>query len=180
MKLLVVVDYQNDFVDGALGFEGASSIEQAILDKIASYRAAGDQVAFTFDTHTEAYLTTQEGVHLPVVHCVQDTPGWQLREALEQTRQPQDLVFKKPCFGSAELFDYLRAHSFDMIELCGLVSHICVLSNAILAKTAAPETPIVVDARATASFSPQLHTAALDVLEGVQVQVIHRAAPSHA
>lgn len=174
MKLLIVVDYQKDFVDGALGFPGAVALEQPILDKIAAYRQAGDTVAFTFDTHGEDYLSTQEGQHLPVPHTLRGTDGWELYGKVADAIRPQDPCFHKPAFGAAELFDYLRQHTFDRIELVGVVSSICVISNAILAKTAQPETPVVVDALCTAGADEHLHNAALDVMAGVQIQVVNR------
>lgn len=170
-KLLIVVDYQKDFVDGTLGFPEAVALEEPILQKIAAYRQAGDRVAFTFDTHGDNYLDTQEGQKLPVVHTRRGTPGWELYGRVAAAKQPDDPCFYKPAFGSAELFDYLREHPFDQIELVGVVSSICVLSNAILAKTAQPETPVVVDAACTAGMDPHLHAAALDVMEGVQITV---------
>lgn len=170
-RLLVVVDYQNDFVDGALGFEGAKAIEQVIIEKMESYRQAGDEIVFTLDTHTDDYLSTQEGANLPIIHCVEGSEGWRIRSGVEAHKRPTDKCFSKPCFGSAELFSHLQSQRYESIELCGLVSHICVLSNAILAKTAAPETPVIVDADATVSFSTELHDAALKVMQGVQIVV---------
>ncbi len=173
-KLLVVVDYQKDFVDGSLGFPGAAALEQPIAEKIDAYHRAGDTVAFTLDTHDESYLETQEGRHLPVVHTVRDTPGWALFGKLGDARQGSDLCFIKSTYGSDSLFDYLRTHPFDQIELVGVVSFICVVSNAILAQVAQPETPIVVDAACVAGGDAHLHEAALDVMEGLQIIVTNR------
>lgn len=182
-RLLIVVDYQNDFVDGALGFDGAQDLDARIVAKIREYRSAGDQVAFTFDTHPACYLRTQEGRNLPVEHCIEGTFGWRLYGAVAQELRDGDLVFSKPTFGSADLFCYLlKAQeqapagepAFESIELVGLVSNICVLSNAVIAKAACPEAPIVVDAACTASFDPKLNEEALDVLEGIQVTVTNR------
>lgn len=170
-KLLIVVDYQKDFVDGSLGFAGAQQLDARICEKIDQYRASGGEVVFTFDTHTPAYLSTQEGQNLPVEHCIQGTPGWGLYGATAQKLLPGDRQFYKPVFGSAELFDYLRQGDYDSIELVGLVSNICVLSNAVLAKTALPEARIAVDSRCTASHDPALHTAALQVLQGLQIRI---------
>ncbi|MGI6264857.1 MAG: cysteine hydrolase family protein [Acutalibacteraceae bacterium] len=173
-KLLIVVDYQKDFVDGSLGFAGAEKLEQPILDKIAAYRRAGDTVAFTFDTHGEDYLSTQEGRRLPVPHTLKDTAGWALYGKVADARRPEDPCFFKPAFGSAALFDYLREHPFESIELVGLVSSICVISNAVLAKAAQPETPVSVDAGCTAGGDRHLHEAALDVMTELQIDVIRR------
>lgn len=168
-KLLIVVDYQKDFVDGALGFPGAEKLADGIQAKIESYRAAGDEVVFTFDTHSETYMETQEGKKLPVPHCIKGTEGWKLYGPLRVAEGEKE--FHKPTFGSADLFDYLRENAYESIELVGLVSNICVLSNAILAKTAQPETPVSVPAELTASHDPVLHEAALKVLAGVQVHI---------
>lgn len=182
-RLLIVVDYQNDFVDGALGFPGAEKLDARIAAKIREYRAAGDSVAFTFDTHCSNYLQTQEGANLPVEHCIKDSDGWRLYGEVAGELAEGDSVFEKPAFGSADLLDYLREAqskapagelAFECIELVGLVSNICVISNAVIAKTACPEIPVIVDASCTASFDPKLNEEALDVLEGLQVKVINR------
>ena len=173
-KLLLVIDYQRDFVDGSLGFPEAVSIDGAIARKIREYRDAGDVVAFTYDTHTPEYLESQEGHHLPVTHCVQGTPGWELFGETGSLLIPEDKVFIKPAFGSAELLDWLRQHPFSAIELCGVVTNICVLSNAVIAKTAQPETPVSVDARCVAGNDPALHAAALDIFGSIHVNVLNR------
>ena len=173
-RLLIVVDYQTDFVTGSLGFPQAMALEEPILTKIAAYRQAGDVVAFTFDTHDDHYLSTQEGRLLPIPHTLRNTPGWELYGRVASARQAEDPCFYKESFGSAALFDYLREHPFEQIELVGVVSSICVISNAILAKTAQPETPVVVDAACVAGADDHLHQAALDVMQGVQITVSHR------
>lgn len=171
-RCLVVVDYQVDFVTGALGFEKAAALEDIICKKIADYRKNGDEVIFTFDTHPENYLETYEGKHLPVPHCVLGTDGHNLYGRAADMIMPNDKCFIKPTFGSAELFDYLRAGSYRSIELCGVVSNICVISNAILAKTAQPEIDIIVDSRATASNDDSTGEKALDVMRSLQIVVL--------
>lgn len=173
-RLLIVVDYQKDFVSGALGFPGAELLDDAIAKKIADYRAAGDVIAFTLDTHGGDYLETQEGKRLPIPHCVAGTDGWELFGETAKRRRPEDPVFEKNTFGSAALFDWLRKQDFDVIELAGLVLNICVISNAVLAKTALPEAEIVVDARAVGGGDAALLSKALDVLENLQVTVENR------
>ena len=172
-KLLIVVDFQNDFVDGSLGFPGAVALEGKICAKIRQYRAEGQQIVFTLDTHDAFYEKTQEGRNLPVPHCIKGTKGHQLYgcvlELSEGCRK-----FEKGTFGSDQLFFYLEESEFDSIELVGLVSNMCVLVNAVLAKTALPEALIIVDAACTDSFSPQLHEETLDVLESIQVTVTNR------
>lgn len=173
-KLLIVVDYQVDFVNGALGFAGAEGLDGPIAQRIAAYRAAGDDVVFTYDTHGADYARTQEGRKLPVAHCIGGTAGWELYGETGQAAQPGDLRFRKPTFPSLELAEWLKGRAYQQVELCGLVSHICVLSNAVMVKAALPETEIVVDANLTASYDATLHEKALDVLEGLQITVLHR------
>ncbi len=173
-KLLIVVDYQKDFVTGSLGSGYAAAIEPALCEKIKQYRAAGEEIVFTFDTHHENYLDTQEGRMLPLPHCIQGEAGWQLTDPVEALRTAEDRCFYKGCFGSGELFAFLQGRAYAQIELVGVVTNICVISNAILAKTAQPETPIVVDAACTASNDPTLHEKALDLLESMQTLIINR------
>ncbi len=172
MKALVVVDYQKDFVDGALGFPGAEKLEPLILAKTADCRKNGGQVIFTLDTHGEDYLSTSEGRKLPIVHCVKGTPGHELYGKAAADIHPEDVVIEKPSFGSLELADYLRRLNPDEVELCGLVTDICVVSNAILAKAALPESRIVVDSAACASGDKCAHERALEVMRGVHIEVI--------
>lgn len=172
MKALVVVDYQKDFVDGALGFAGAELLEPVILGKIDKCRAEGGQVIFTLDTHGENYPDTAEGKKLSVIHCVDGTAGHKLYGRLADCVTESDIVIKKPSFGSLELADLLRKCAFDEVELCGLVTDICVVSNAVIAKAALPESRIVVDSRACASFDNDRHKAALEVMKSVQIDVL--------
>lgn len=172
MKALVVVDYQIDFVNGALGFEGAELLEPIIIDKIEKCRSDGGKVIFTLDTHTEDYLNTAEGKKLPVVHCVDGSEGHALFGQLSEYVLKDDIVIKKPSFGSLELADILKENKFDEVELCGLVTDICVVSNAIIAKAALPESKIVVDGSACASFDKSAHEAALKVMKSVQIDVL--------
>ena len=171
MKALVVVDYQVDFVDGALGFPGAEKLEQIILDKIANCRSTGGQVIFTLDTHGEEYLSTAEGRKLPVPHCIAGTPGHRLFGETAACRQKQDMVFFKPSFGSMEMLCYLRTHPYQEIELVGVVTNICVISNAVLCKAALPEARVSVDASLGASNDEAMHEKALDVMRGLQINV---------
>ncbi len=172
MKALIVVDYQVDFVNGALGFEGAELLEPIILEKIEKTRKDGGKIIFTLDTHSENYLETAEGKKLPVVHCVDGSEGHKLYGKLTDCVQGGDIVIKKPSFGSLELSEVLRENKFDEVELCGLVTDICVVSNAIIAKAALPESRVVVDSKACASFDKSAHDAALKVMKSVQIDVL--------
>jgi len=174
-RILVVIDFQNDFVDGTLGFDRAKALEQKIVSKIDECRASGYEVVFTFDTHAADYLSTLEGRHLPTAHCVRGTSGWNLYGEVAGRMLAADLRFEKPTFGSPELAQYLAAGRYDSVLLIGVVSNICVLANAVLAKTYLPEARVTVDASCTASFDARLHEAALDVMQGLHIQVTNRS-----
>lgn len=172
-KLLVVVDFQKDFVDGSLGFPKAGGLEARIADKIGQYRRNNDEVVFTFDTHYEDYLSTQEGRNLPVRHCIRDTAGWELYGSISGLCEETTRCFEKNTFGSLELASYMAENKYDSVELVGLVSNICVLSNTVLAKAALPEAEIIVDAACTASYDDELNKKTLDVMKGMQIKVIN-------
>lgn len=174
-KALIIVDYQNDFVTGSLGFPQAKELEGLICEKIIEYRSQQNDIIFTFDTHDEGYLHTQEGRKLPVPHCIKGSEGWGLYGKVASLREEGDLCFEKVTFGSLKLAEYLKEKEYDTLELCGLVSNICVLSNAVLCKAALPEAEIVVDARCTASGMGDIHEKTLDVLERIQVTVTGRS-----
>ena len=175
-KLLIVVDYQKDFVDGALGNPAAAAIEENIVNKIAEYRALGEggQVIFTYDTHGENYMETQEGANLPVPHCIRGTEGWELYGKVAAMKNDDDVSFAKVTFGSIELGDYLKdkGDEYESVELCGVVTNICVISNMVIAKAAMPEVPIILDASCCASNDPELESKAYDVMEVLQAKVI--------
>ncbi len=172
MKALVVVDYQNDFVNGSLGFAGAELLEPIIVGKIEEYRKKGGRVIFTLDTHGEDYLETAEGRKLPVKHCIKSTEGHKLYGKVAECVCEDDIVITKGTFGSLELADLLKDMNFKEVELCGLVTDICVVSNAVLAKAALPECRVIVDSEACASFDNEKHKAALEVMKSVQIDVI--------
>ena len=171
-RLLVVVDYQNDFVDGALGFEGADKIAPHIAELINEFRKENSDVVFTFDTHDENYLKTTEGKYLPVSHCIKDSDGWKLYPLIAPLVK-DSLCFNKPSFGSKELGLFIEKHNYDEIYLCGLVSDICVFSNAIIAKTfASPYAKIKVVRDATSSFDLQMQEKSFDVLKHLHIEII--------
>lgn len=173
-RLLIVVDYQNDFVNGTLGFDGAELLERRIAEKICAYRQNNDDVTFTLDTHEENYLSTQEGKNLPIPHCIKNTDGGRLFGTIAALRKDTDRCFEKPTFGSDGLYEWLKTTDYTSIELVGLVSNICVISNAVLAKTALPEAEIIIDASCTAAADTAINKAALDVMSGLQMKVINR------
>lgn len=173
-KCLIVVDFQNDFIDGALGFDGAGDIKDHIIKKIKDFKMNNHDVIYTLDTHKNNYLDTEEGKNLPVIHCVEGTKGHQIEKDVLALKEEKDKSFIKYSFPSLELGNYLKNKEYDYIELCGLVSNICVISNAVIAKSALPNAHIVVDNKATKSFDPQMHEKAMDVLQGLHVEVLNR------
>lgn len=176
MKILIVVDYQNDFVNGSLGFEGAEKLDEKIAEKINNYHKSSDMVMFTLDTHNENYFETQEGRKLPIKHCVKGTKGWELFGKTALSKRENDKVFEKSTFPSLELgkfIENLSPDEIEKVEIVGLVSNICVISNAVIVKSALPEVEIIVDAQLTASNDEILHQKALDVLENLQINVIN-------
>ena len=171
-RLLVVVDYQNDFVDGALGFKGAELIAPAIAKLIKEFRANKDEVVFTYDTHDEDYLNTVEGKNLPVPHCMKGSDGWALYPSINALLG-DSLVFEKPGFGSKELGHYIEKNNFEEIYLVGLVSDICVFSNAIIVKaSSSPYTKIKIVRDATSSFDLDMQEKAFDVLKHLHIEII--------
>lgn len=176
-KLLIVVDFQNDFVNGSLGFPGAETLEKPIAEKIRQYRALGEngQIIFTMDTHDRHYKDTVEGKNLPIAHCLAGEDGWQLYGEVADLKAPTDMVFSKPTFGSLELAEYLRDRKdeYESVEFVGLVSNICVISNIAVVKAAMPEVPQLVDEACVGSHDPALQQAALQVMESIHVQVKH-------
>jgi len=167
-KLLIVVDMQNDFVTGALGSPQAQQIVPNVKAKIEEYRRNGDKVIFTRDTHNDDYLATQEGQYLPVIHCVEGTEGHLIVDGLGADGCE---IFDKPNFGSLELAEHLAAGGFNEIELCGLCTDICVVSNALILKAGLPEAKITVDARCCAGITSESHNAALLTMSMCQVNV---------
>lgn len=168
-KLLIVVDMQKDFIDGSLGTKEARAIVPNVKKKIEEYQANKEEVLFTLDTHENDYLETQEGKKLPVVHCIRGTNGWELHEALKEFPGRR---FEKNTFGSADLAEFLKNKEYASIELIGLCTDICVISNALLIKAFLPEMPIRVDASCCAGVTPESHENALNAMKVCQIEVI--------
>ncbi len=171
MKYLIVVDMQNDFIDGALGTKEAVAIVPKVKAKIESFDG---KVIFTRDTHSVDYLATQEGANLPVEHCIRGTEGWQIRDELDALRKSE--AVDKPSFGSVELAEMLKNEKEDIesIELIGLCTDICVISNAMIIKAYLPETPIEIDASCCAGVTPESHNRALDAMAVCQIKITNR------
>lgn len=170
MQVLVVVDMQNDFIDGALGTKEAQAIVQPVAEKIADYRRRGQMVIFTRDTHGADYAETQEGRRLPVPHCIRGSAGWQITDQLPVGDSP---VVDKPTFGSLALAEQLAAlPQLEAVEFVGLCTDICVISNAMVVKAALPETPVRVDAGCCAGVTPESHRTALRAMAACQIDII--------
>ena len=171
-KILIVVDMQNDFIDGSLGTKEALAIVDNVKDKIRSYRA--EDIIVTMDTHTEDYMNTQEGRNLPVVHCIRGTNGWAIREDIADLLEGAS-VYEKPTFGSTQLAADLKALSEKEeleLELIGLCTDICVVSNALLLKASMPEVKISVDSACCAGVTTEKHAAALETMRSCQINVL--------
>lgn len=171
-KILIVIDMQNDFIDGALGTKEAVEIVPAVVKKINAYDQ--ENIYATRDTHPENYLDTQEGKYLPVEHCIKGTEGWQIRPEVGRNIL-ESHIFDKPTFGSTELAEKMRhiAENDELeIELVGLCTDICVVSNALLLKAVLPQTKISVDPACCAGVTPEKHEAALETMRSCQIQGI--------
>ena len=176
MKIVVVVDVQNDFVYGALGSAEAQATMKNIIDRLMQVRPA-DFVIFTRDTHNENYFDTQEGKNLPVLHCVYNTEGWRLADNIDDIVLAEQVAYiNKPIFGSYELIEdmksYLKAFNVTEIELFGFCTDICVISNALMIKSAFPELKVQVNAECCAGVTPAKHEAALEVMRSCQIEII--------
>ncbi len=168
-KLLVIIDYQNDFVDGTLGFPQAVVLEKHIAQAMRTFKEKNQDIILTKDTHNPNYLNTQEGENLPVAHCIKGTPGHDFYGEIDLLSKGCKII-EKPAFPSLELGEYLKGKDYDEITVMGIVSHICVISNCVIIKAALPEAKIIVDTQGIASFDEKLHKEALDVMsQGLQI-----------
>ena len=174
-KYLIVVDMQNDFIDGSLGTAEAEAIVGNAVERIHACRAEGYKVIATLDTHDENYLKTSEGKKLPVVHCVRNTEGWQLHREIRQA-MGDAMKIEKPAFGSVRLprilQDELEPGDSLRIELIGLCTDICVVSNALLLKAFFPEAGICVNTHCCAGVTPEKHRAAIETMKSCQIDMI--------
>jgi nicotinamidase-related amidase len=168
-KLLIVVDMQNDFITGSLGSTQAQLILPFVKAKIEEYINSGSSVIFTRDTHDENYLSTQEGKYLPVLHCIKGTDGHLIADGLGAEEFE---IFDKPNFGSLELGKRVAEGGYDEIELCGLCTDICVVSNALILKAQLPETTITVDPTCCAGVTEESHNAAIITMKMCQINVL--------
>lgn len=171
MKILLVVDMQNDFVVGNLGTKEAVAIVPNVVKKINEFSG---EVIFTKDTHSEDYLTTQEGKNLPVPHCIKGSHGWKFVDGIDESRALK--VFEKESFGSAELGPYLvslnQEEKIEEVEVIGVCTDVCVIINAMVVKTFLPEVKVTVDSSCCAGVNPGNHSNALDAMKSCQIEVI--------
>ena len=168
-NVLVVVDMQKDFIDGALGTKEAVAIVDNVAEAIRSFDG---EVIFTRDTHFDNYMETQEGRNLPVPHCIKGTEGWQIDKKLESLRTDDMKVFDKPTFGSVELAAYLKENKeLEQVTIVGLCTDICVISNALLIKANLPEVEITVLEKCCAGVTPQSHKNALEAMKMCQIKI---------
>lgn len=186
-KMLVVVDFQKDFIDGTLGFPGAEKLDAGIAAKIREYHKNGDLIIQTMDSHEDNYLTTREGKYLPVMHCVYGTPGWEtygetgvavkeIEDSL-QFRRMGKATFPMHPYAMVDMLDWIVINGTNLneiteIEFVGLVSNICVISNICVFQGAFPNAQIIVEPNLIASHDPKAHEAVLAVMKGLQVQFI--------
>lgn len=169
-KALVVVDMQNDFIDGALGTKEAVSIVPNVVKKIQEFDGL---LVFTKDTHESNYLDSREGRTLPVEHCIRDTDGWEIREEVwEAAKEKNPVVIGKPTFGSRRLGEFLSGAELESVELVGLCTDICVISNAMLVRAFLPEVPIRIDASCCAGVTPESHENALLAMKACQMEIV--------
>lgn len=168
MKTLIVVDMQNDFIDGALGTAEAVAIVPNVYSKLEEARNAGSQIIFTRDTHFENYMETEEGKNLPMPHCIKGTKGWEITEKLPV--KDTDTVIDKITFGHVWSADMIKGNE---IELIGLCTDICVISNALGIKAVLPEVPVTVDASCCAGVTLESHKNALEAMKMCQVKIIN-------
>ena len=174
-KILIVVDMQNDFITGSLGTKEAQAIVPNVKKKIEEYKANGDEIIFTRDTHFDDYLETSEGKNLPVKHCIKDTHGWQVTDDIGNC--VGCIAIDKETFGYSDWGDYdldfdEEGNATKEIEVIGLCTDICVVSNALILKATYPEITITVDASCCAGVTPETHKAALTTMKSCQINVI--------
>ncbi len=170
-RILIVVDMQNDFINGALGTKEAVAIVPNVIEKIKGFDG---EILFTRDTHFNDYLSTQEGTNLPVKHCIKGTWGWEINSQIDELRNSK--AIDKVTFGSNTLFEMLdsenKREKIDEITLVGLCTDICVISNAIGLKAFLPETKFIVDSSCCAGVTPESHQNALDAMKMCQIEII--------
>jgi nicotinamidase-related amidase len=181
MKILIVIDMQNDFIEGALGTKEAVSIVDSVIERIENSK--GELILFTRDTHQEDYLETSEGKKLPVIHCIEGSKGWEINEKVQRAwlynedtivlPQLNNNTFDKPVFGSVKLVEFLKDHEGEIteIELLGVCTDICVISNGIMIRNTLPDVKLIVNSSCCAGVTPGSHNKALEIMEMCQIDI---------
>lgn len=173
MQTLIIIDVQNDFITGSLGTKEAQQMLPRLIQKAKDYDG---EIIMTQDTHCDDYMNTQEGRMLPIPHCIAETDGWNFPDQLNAIREEkQAAVYRKNCFGSTQMVEDLKrkyeAGNLESVELAGICTDVCVISNALMIKAALPELPVVVDASCCTGVTVKKHEAALEVMESCQIKV---------
>lgn len=167
---LVVIDYQKDFVDGALGSTEALALEDPLYARVSTAFEKGETVFFTMDTHDRDYLSTNEGKHIPIPHCIEGTEGWEIFGKLRSMSEKANII-RKETFGSIDLARILSEGGFDCIELCGVATNICVIVNAAIIRSFLPDTKIVIDPGLVASYDHTLGKNAIALMESFCIDI---------
>lgn len=170
-KLLLVIDYQNDFIDGTLGFKGAQDITKGIVNRVKHYVQNKQDIVFTMDTHNKNYLTTLEGKSLPIKHAIVNTRGWQLHQDLLPYVK-YGTIITKDTFGAKTLFNYFNKHKYQQVEIIGVVTNLCVLANAIITKSCLPNANIIIYKKLIAAPNKKLHYEAINLLKHSYFKII--------
>lgn len=171
-KALVVIDMQNDFITGVLGNEECRTVVPQVVKRVQEATADGIDIIFSQDTHQENYLSTQEGRKLPVPHCIQNTEGWKIIPELAETAVQKGIVFTKETFGSSAIAEYIKEQHYDEVELIGVCTDICVISNAMVIKAFVPEAEIAVNESCCAGVTPQSHQTAIEAMKACQINIL--------
>lgn len=171
-KALLVIDMQNDFITGVLGNNECRAVVQQVVKRVQEAIEEGTDIIFSQDTHQEGYLSTQEGRKLPVPHCIKDTDGWEIIPELAETAVRKGIVFTKETFGSTTIAEYVKAHNYDEVELIGVCTDICVISNAMIIKAFNPELEIFIRESCCAGVTPQSHQTAIEAMKACQINIL--------
>lgn len=169
-RLLIIVDFQNDFVDGSYSFKEAVSIEPHLLKLISEFEDSKDDIVFTRDVHQNDYLLTEEGKHKPFPHCIEGSFGAEIYGEVGKISKKYR-VFDKDTYGSRQLYNYLKDHHYDEVTLVGLISSICVLANAVVVKTILPDAHVIVDSLGVTDPDKEIEMKTFDVLRGLDVEI---------
>lgn len=171
-KALLVIDMQNDFITSVLGNNECRAVVPQVVKRVQEAIEEGTDLIFSQDTHQEGYLTTQEGRKLPVPHCIKDTDGWEIIPELAETAVRKGIVFTKETFGSTTIAEYVKAHNYDEVELIGVCTDICVISNAMIIKAFNPELEIFIRESCCAGVTPQSHQTAIEAMKACQINIL--------